>query len=177
MEHTSLPSYLSESVDGVLTALPKIAVGLVFVGVSYLGIKLVLTVLGSVLRSRYSAEESLVVDLVVTVVGIFLWFGVALAFLNIVGMGEVAASFGTSAGFVALGVSYALSNMIADTVAGVYLLRDPDFNPGDEVSAGSVEGVVRSIELRKTRFDVGGDTVVVANREVEKRWTKKNDGG
>jgi small-conductance mechanosensitive channel len=61
--------------------------------------------------------------------------------------------------------------MIADTVAGVYLLRDPDFNAGDTVEAGGVEGVVRSIELRKTRFEVDGDTVVVSNSKVEKEWT------
>lgn len=61
--------------------------------------------------------------------------------------------------------------MIADTVAGVYLLRDPDFNAGYTVKAGNVEGAVRSIELRKTRFDVDGDTVVVSNSEVEKGWT------
>lgn len=35
-------------------------------------------------------------------------------------MGEIAASLGTAAGFISLGGSYALSNMIADTVAGVY---------------------------------------------------------
>ncbi|WP_336037813.1 mechanosensitive ion channel domain-containing protein [Halobacterium yunchengense] len=59
------------------------------------------------------------------------------------------------------------------TVAGVYLLRDIDFNPGDRVVAGGVEGVVRTVELRKTRFDVGGDTVVRANADVEQKWTRK----
>jgi len=38
----------------------------------------------------------------------------------------------------------------------VYLLRDPDFNPGDRVTTEAVTG-----------------TVVLANRDVEKRWTKE----
>jgi hypothetical protein len=64
--------------------------------------------------------------------------------------------------------------MIADTVAGVYLLRDPDFNPGDVVVADGVTGTVKEIELRKTRIEIdGGDLVVLANKDVEKKWTKK----
>jgi small-conductance mechanosensitive channel len=66
--------------------------------------------------------------------------------------------------------------MIADTVAGIYLLRDPDFNPGDTVTTGSLTGTVRSIGLRKSRFEVDGDTVVVANREVESKWTLRTGG-
>ena len=39
---------------------------------------------------------------------------------------------------VTLGVSYALSSMIEDAVAGVYLLRDPDFMPGDRIDVGGL---------------------------------------
>ena len=105
-----------------------------------------------------------------------LWFGIALSFLSILGLEQIAASMGTAAGFLALGISYSLSNMIADAVAGVYLLRDPDFMPGDRVKAGDVSGTVTSIELRKTRFrDENDDTVVRGNAEIEKKWTKLDD--
>jgi len=90
----------------------------------------------------------------------------------VVGLEGIATSLGTAAGFVALGVSYATSDMIADAVAGIYLLRDPDFEAGDVVRVGDMEGIVRSIELRKTRFDVDGDTVVRGNADIEARWTK-----
>jgi small-conductance mechanosensitive channel len=110
------------------------------------------------------------------VVGVFLWFAAALTLLKILGMGDIAASLGTAAGFVALGVSYALSSMIADTVAGVYLLRDPDFNSGDRVTADGTTGVVRDIGLRKSRLELDdGDIVVVANSAVEKKWTLESD--
>jgi len=65
--------------------------------------------------------------------------------------------------------------MIADAVAGVYLLRDPDFMSGDEVTVEDMTGTVETIELRKTRFDVGGDTVVRGNADIEKRWVKHED--
>jgi small-conductance mechanosensitive channel len=67
--------------------------------------------------------------------------------------------------------------MIADAVAGVYLLRDPDFNPGYEVDIGGTVGEVKAIELRKTRLDVDGDTVVRGNAEIEKKWTRKAESG
>jgi small-conductance mechanosensitive channel len=66
--------------------------------------------------------------------------------------------------------------MIADAVAGIYLLRDPDFEAGDTVRVGDMEGVVESIELRKTRFAVANDTVVRGNADIEARWTKVGNG-
>jgi len=164
---------VNEFAAGIQQAAPKLLTGIVFLLLVYVGIRLVTGILRRTLTAIYPDEQGLIVDLSVAVVGIFLWFGAALTLLEILGMGEIAASLGTAAGFVALGVSYALSNMIADTVAGVYLLRDPDFNPGDEVKSDPVTGVVTAIELRKTRFrDEEGRTVVVANRDVEKKWTQ-----
>jgi small-conductance mechanosensitive channel len=163
----------TEFATGLQEAAPKILTGLVFLALAYVGIRLLTRAIRRTLSAVYPAEQRLIVDLGVTIVSVFLWFGVALTLLEIFGMGEIAASLGTAAGFVALGVSYALSNMIADTVAGVYLLRDPDFNPGDEVKSDPVTGTVEAIELRKTRFrNAEGDTVVVANRDVEKKWTQ-----
>jgi small-conductance mechanosensitive channel len=160
--------------ESLVVAVPRFVTGLVFMAVAYVVIKLVLAVLRSILGGVYPESQHLVARLWVTVAGVFLWFGAILVLLNILGLGEVAASLGTGAGFLALGVSYALSSMIEDAVSGVYLLRDPDFNPGDRVTTQSFTGTVRSIELRKSRFELDdGDVVVLANRDVEKRWTKE----
>jgi len=166
------------SLAGLRTAfvdmVPRLVTALLFVVIAYIAIKLVLKVVRSALGRVYAGTE-LVADLFTTVVGVFLWFAVVLTLLKILGMGEIAASLGTATGFVALGVSYALSEMIADTVAGVYLLRDPDFDPGDEVVVGDVSGVVQDVDLRKTRLAVDGDVVVMGNSSVEEKWTRKGD--
>jgi small-conductance mechanosensitive channel len=167
---------LVEIIRGIEAAIPRLVSGLVFAVVAYVAIRLVLAVLGAVLRKYYSERQALVAQLGVTVVGLFLWFGAALAFLKIVGFGDIAASLGTAVGFIALGISYALSEMIEDTVSGVYLLRDPDFEVGDRVVVGESEGAVAAIELRKSRFAMdNGDTLVLANRDVEAEWTKRAD--
>jgi len=169
----STSAILGEFVDGIVVAVPRLLSGLVFLVLAYLTIKLVLAVVRSVVDRLYRDEEQLIVDLVVTVVGIFLWFGATLGLLKVVGLGEVAASLGTASGFIGLGVAFALKEMIADTVAGVYLLQDDDFTEGDRVETASVTGRLVSIGLRKTRIETDeGNLVVVANRDVEKRWTR-----
>lgn len=158
-------------VNGFVEALPRLVTALVFVAIAYVAIRIVLLVVRSALEQLYPKEATLVVNLGVAVVAVFLWFGVALSLLKIVGMGDIAASLGTATGFIALGISYALSDMIGDVVAGIYLLRDPDFTPGDRISTDDVTGELRSIELRKSRFrNDEGETVVVANGDIEDKW-------
>lgn len=166
---------LAELIDDTVTALPKVISGVLFLIVAYLLIKIALWVTRSVLERMHPDEQRLIVDLSVTIVGVFLWFGAALAFLKIVGLGDVAASLGTAGGFIGLGVAFALKEMIADTVAGIYLLRDPDFEIGDTVNTASVTGTVTQIDLRKTRIRADdGTLVVLANRDVEKKWTNES---
>ena len=173
---TQIPSLVSRSlsnfVEGLVVAVPRLLSGLIFLALAYLTVRVVLSVVRGSIERLYVGDRELVGDLIGTLVAVFLWFGVALTFLKVVGMGDIAASLGTAVGFIALGVSYALSEMIEDTVAGVYLLRDPDFNVGYRVDAKGVTGTVAAIELRKTRIDTdGGDRVVMTNREIEPRWT------
>jgi len=158
--------------DGIVTALPDILAGIVFLAVSAVVIKLVMVAVRWLLARVLPGEAPVYRQFIAAIVLVFLWFAVGLSFLSIVGLTLVAASLGTATGFLALGVSYALSGMIADAVAGVYLLRDHDFNPGDRIRAGDTTGEVAAIELRKTRFLVDGGVVVRANAEIEKNWTK-----
>jgi small-conductance mechanosensitive channel len=172
---SAVETVISEFFTGIVSAIPDVLAGVLFLVLAYVGISVVLAVVRSVLDRVYPENQELVVDLLVVVVGLFLWFGAALALLKIVGMGEVAASLGTAAGFIGLGIAFALKEMIADTVAGVYLLRDRDFNVGDTVNTASVSGTITRIDLRKTRIrGDGGELIVLANRDVEKKWIRES---
>lgn len=163
---------LSSFADRVVAALPELIAGVVFLILAVVVVKLILAVVKAFLRRTLPGESPVYRQFLTTIVAVFLWFGVALSFLSIVGLQAIAAALGTATGFLALGVSYALSGMIADAVAGVYLLRDPDFNPGDRVDIGGSIGTVKTIELRKTRINIDEDTLVRGNAEIEKKWTK-----
>lgn len=163
----------AELLASIEAAVPQLVRVAIVLALAYLGIQLVLRALRRVLEGIYPERQALVADLVLTVVSVFLWFGVSLAVLSMLGLGAIAASLGTATGFVALGVAYALSEMIEDTVAGVYLLRDPDFELGDRVETADATGTVSAIELRKCRIETDdGDVVVQANHRVESGWTK-----
>ena len=172
MQADILTRAFDQIVANATEALPNIITGLVFLAIAAVAIKIVMIVVRKTLARGLPGESPVYRQFIAVLIQVFLWFAAALSFLSILGLTAIAASLGTATGFLALGVSYALSGMIADAVAGVYLLRDPDFNPGDTVTASGVTGEVRAIELRKTRFKVGDDTVVRANADIEKQWTK-----
>lgn len=167
-----LEETVTDFLDNIGAAIPDILAAVLFFILAYITVKIVLSIVRRSLRRIYTGQQELIADLLTTVLAIVLWFGVALTLLSILGLGEIAASLGTATGFIALGVAYALSEMIEDTVAGVYLLRDPDFNVGDRVSTDAATGTVKAIELRKSRIETDdGDLVVVANRSIESLWT------
>jgi small-conductance mechanosensitive channel len=175
-DSASVSDVISEFVDDVINAVPRLLSALIVLVLAYITIRLIRSGFRIVLENAYTPQEGLIVDLLVTVVSLFLWFGVILVVLKLLGMGDIAASLGTATGFIALGIAFALKEMIADTVAGVYLLQDPDFNEGDLVTTASVTGTITRIDLRKTRIRTDeGDLVVIANRDVEKRWTQEVD--
>lgn len=173
---TTFGGAIEATITSMLAAGPKIVTGVIFLAVAVALVKIVLWLVGRVLLRSLPGTSPVYRQFIRTIIAVFLWFGVVLSFLTIVGLEGIAAALGTASGFLALGVSYALSGMIADAVAGIYLLRDPDFNPGDEVVVGDMTGVVKTIELRKTRFETGEDTVVRGNADIEKRWTKLGQG-
>lgn len=176
MQSSILTDAFDQLFRGIATALPDILTGIIFLILGIIAIKGIMAVVRPVLARTLPGEAPVYRQFIAAVILAFLWFAVGLSFLSIVGLTLIAASLGTATGFLALGVSYALSGMIADAVAGIYLLRDPDFNPGDTITAGDVTGKVTAIELRKTRFTVDGDIVVRANADIEKRWTKVDTG-
>lgn len=165
----ALESFLAD----LVAALPKLIAGVVFLVLAAVVAKVIMTIVRWGLGRLFPGESPVYRQFLSTIVLVFLAFAVGLSFLSIVGLEGLAVSLGTATGFLALGIAYALSEMIEDAVAGVYLLRDPDFMPGDTVAVDDTVGEVLDIELRKTRLLVDGDTVVRGNAQIEKQWTKK----
>ncbi|WP_226012878.1 mechanosensitive ion channel domain-containing protein [Halomicrobium salinisoli] len=163
---------VEQFVGDVAAAIPRVLAGIVFLVIAAVAIKAIMVVVRWILHSALPGDSPVYRQFLGTIVAAFLWFAAVLSFLSIVGLTLVAASLGTATGFLALGVSYALSGMLADAVAGIYLLRDPDFDIGDVITVGDLTGEVAAIELRKTRLRVDDDVVVRANASIEKEWRR-----
>lgn len=135
---------------------------------------LVISHSGKVVRKVLSRkfEEDTILNLLESVSKGLLWFSAILIALSILGFSEIAAALGTAAGFVALGVSFALKDVLSDTVAGIYLAKDLDFNNGDQVEVDGIKGEITNVGLRKTRLRLeDGNLRVINNSDAEKKWT------
>jgi small-conductance mechanosensitive channel len=168
MFHQIFPALPTAYILGITFQILEVAV---FLFVASVVIKYGSNAIRKSFSKKYS--EPVILDLIKDVTRIFMWFWVILVALSMLGFGGIASSMGTASGFVALGVAYALKDVISDTVAGVYLAQDRDFNSGNTVEADSVKGEIENVGLRKTRIRLeSGDLRVINNSDVEKKWTK-----
>jgi len=154
--------------------LPRLVSATIFLALAYISIKLILKLSERALGKGLPERQKPLASFGTLLISVFLWFGTILVVLKILGMGDIAASLGTATGFLALGVALAVKGMIADAVAGYYLIKDDDFQEGFDVKTADTEGTVKEVGLRKTRIDTENGLTVVGNSEVEKKWILKD---
>lgn len=149
----------------------RILTALAFLIFASIAIKLASKSLRKLFERKYPEET--IVNLLESLSKGLMWFSATLIALSILGFSQIAAALGTAAGFVALGVSFALKDVLSDTVAGIHLAKDRDFNNGDHVKVDGEEGEITDVGLRKSRLKLDeGKVFVINNSDVEKKWTK-----
>lgn len=124
---------------------------IVFLVVYRLGRSVVTRAVESSLKRR-NFDETLVGFAVRMTVGVMTVFALALA-AAIAGFGSVLAAFATLGGALTLAVGFAAQDLIANFVAGVFVIRDKTFTVGDWIEWNGNDGVVREIHLRVTKLD------------------------
>jgi small-conductance mechanosensitive channel len=75
----------------------------------------------------------------------------AIAF-TVAGFGSVIAAFGVFGGAVALAVGFAAQGLLANFVAGIFILKDKPFEVGDWIEVDDIVGRVEDIDLRVSRI-------------------------
>ncbi len=99
----------------------------------------------------------------VALIGI--WLLGALIVLGILGLSWVALGGITAA--LTLAITVAMQDVAKNFVAGVYLLIERPFEPGERVRVRSIEGVVEVVDLRTTQIRTDeGDRVYIPNMVV-----------
>jgi small-conductance mechanosensitive channel len=137
----------------------------VFAVLYLLGKYFVAGTVATTLRHR-DVEETLVGLAVSTTVVITAVLAVALA-ATVAGFGIVLAAFATLAGALALAVGFAAQDLIANFVAGVFIIQDEPFTVGDWIEWSDNGGVVREIQLRVTKLETfDNQLVTVPNSEL-----------
>jgi len=137
----------------------------VFAAIYFLGKYFVTRTVEGGLRHRGFDETliGLAVSTTVVVVGVV---AVAIA-ATIAGFGVVLAAFATLAGALALAFGFAAQDLIANFVAGVFIIQDEPFAVGDWIEWDGNSGVVREIQLRVTKLDTfDNELVTVPNNAL-----------
>jgi small-conductance mechanosensitive channel len=153
-------------IPSLISAITTIVLFVVAFAIIYLlGKYFVTRAVESTLRHR-GFDETLVGLAVSTTVVIVAVLAVALA-ATVAGFGIVLAAFATLAGALALAVGFAAQDLIANFVAGVFIIQDEPFAVGDWIEWNGNGGVVREIQLRVTRLDTfDNELVTVPNSDL-----------
>ena len=170
LQVTADGNWLAQTLGGygpaLLEAATTVALFLVSFAIIYwLGKRVLVSLTGRSLESRGFAEG--LVGLTKSVVGIVVLVGALALAATIAGFGTVLVAFSALAGALVLAVGFASQDLIANFVAGVFIVKDEPFRVGDTVEWDGNAGVVREIELRVTKLDtVDNELVTVPNAEL-----------
>jgi small-conductance mechanosensitive channel len=155
-----------EYVPEVVSAATTVAIFVVVFVVLYLLGRYFVTraVKGSLRRRGF--DDAIVGVAASTTVMIVAIGAVALA-ATVAGFGVVLSAFAILAGALALAVGFAMQDLIANFVAGVFIIQDEPFEVGDWIEWSGNGGVVREINLRVTKLDTfDNELVTVPNGEL-----------
>ncbi|UPV73625.1 mechanosensitive ion channel family protein [Halorussus limi] len=126
-------------------------------------------VLVRLVRRSLSARgfDTAVVQLATTTAGaVALFVAVAVAF-TVAGFGSFLAAFATLGGAFALALGFAAQDLVANFVAGVFILKDKPFEVGDWIEWNDMSGVVRQVDLRVTKVETfNNEVITVPNSEL-----------
>ncbi|WP_263019985.1 mechanosensitive ion channel family protein [Natronobiforma cellulositropha] len=117
------------------------------------------------LRQR-NFDEALV-SLTVSITVVFTAIvSVALA-ATVAGFGVILSAFAILAGALALAIGFAAQGLIANFVAGVFIIQDKPFTIGDWIEWDGNSGVVREVQLRVTKLETfDNELVTVPNDDL-----------
>ena len=149
--------------DAIVEALIDVAVTVVVFVVAfvllYLVGKAVLTrIVRESLRQREYEQALVGMAVSVTTVVTFV-LAIALA-ATVAGFGVVLSAFAILGGALALAIGFAAQDLIANFVAGVFIIQDEPFGVDDWIEWDGNSGVVREIQLRVTKVQTFDEELV-----------------
>lgn len=153
-------------IDGIPDTIVLVLGGVIFLIVALLIIRVVRSALSAMI-GRAPIDKK-IGGLLVKSIYMLMLFTIIVAFLEMIGLTQIALALGASIAFIALAIGLALNTVLGDFVAGGFLLGEKDFGAGFVVEAAGVKGTVVDVDMRKTRIQ-GEDGLyyVIPNKAVE----------
>ncbi len=101
-----------------------------------------------------------------------------LTFVAVLGVfGAPFSALGAAVGLIGLGISFALKELIANFISGLFLLVYRPFRIGDRLKVGEQEGTLKDIRLRASEIKTyDGRMVIVPNSKLYNETVINNTG-
>jgi len=145
---------------------------LVFVIVFVLGRLTVIPLINRLLSARNVDRHARVPLMkVTTFVVVFAALGIA---FGLAGFGNILTSLATIAAAATLAIGFAMQDVIANFVAGIFIFTDRPFRIGDWIEWDNNEGVVEDISLRVTRVKTFDNELLTVPNSVLTSGVIKN---
>lgn len=94
-------------------------------------------------------------------------FGISAIIMTLIIFGVDVVAIVTSAGLIAIVITFAAQDLLNDIVAGFFILLEDYFYVGDFIETGGVSGTVKEIGLRATTIiATTGETHIILNRQL-----------
>jgi len=121
----------------------------------------------SVLNGRAQQRTKTITSVFSSAVSIVVWVAVGLLVLGQLGISLAPLLAG--AGVVGIMLAFGAQTVVADFLAGIFMLVEDQFGVGDVIDVGEVTGTVEKVSLRVTTLrDVNGNVWHVPNSEIHR---------
>jgi small-conductance mechanosensitive channel len=108
-----------------------------------------------------------IVNLGATVAGTIAVFGAVAIAAVVAGFPIILSAFATIFGALALGFGFAAADVVANFVAGIFIIKDEPFEVGDYIEWSGNGGIVREINLRVSKLDTwDNEQITVPNSDL-----------
>lgn len=152
----------SDFVNSLLSLVPKIIQAIQVVTIVLIIETVILLVINKSFKK--SQREITVVRLVSNLIKWVTVIVLVIAVLAIWGIDTTALI--TGAGVITLVVGLGMQSLIADVVAGLFIVFENEFNVGDIITVGDFRGTVVSIGIRTTKLEALGNIKIINNSDI-----------
>lgn len=120
-----------------------------------------------IINGRAQQRTKTIISVLTSMVSALVWIGIALAVLGTFGIS--AAPLLAGAGVLGIMLGFGAQSIVADFLAGTFMLLEDQFGVGDVIDVGEVTGSVEKVSLRVTTLrDVDGTVWHVPNSEIHR---------
>ena len=150
---------------GLVEALPRIAVALVLLGLTWIVVRLAQSALRRVFRRMRMRQNLADVLLMLARVGV--WFAGSLVALTVVFPTITPGRALTTLGLGSVAIGFAFKDTFENFLAGLLILLRQPFKIGDFIEVDGLEGQIETITIRDSRIrQTDGQLVVMPNHEL-----------